>query len=102
MGQRIRSWQQWVDFFSARADRPLPELPRRTAPRSIPASVAKSLAIFQLGESGGGTIIEQARNSRIAQNRVASMRNIGDKKHVHRDVMLLEQQNLIQGQGSSL
>ena len=66
MGQRIRSWQQWVDFFSARADRPLPELPRRTAPRSIPSSVAKSLAIFQLGESGGGTIIEQARNSRIA------------------------------------
>jgi hypothetical protein len=32
---------------------------------SLPRSLARSLAIFQLGESGGGTIIEQARSSRL-------------------------------------
>lgn len=66
MGQRIRTWRQWLDFFSARANRPLPALPERIDPHSVPASVARSLAVFQLGESGGGTIVGQARTSRIA------------------------------------
>ena len=67
MGKQNRGWRQWVEFFSLRADRPIPELPSRFDPPSLPASVARSLAIFQLGESGGGTIVEQARESRIAE-----------------------------------
>ena len=61
------SWREWMELFQSRSGRPLPvvEPPRRYA--TLPASLAKSLAIFQLGESGGGTIIEQARASRLPQ-----------------------------------
>lgn len=59
-------WRGWRDFFAARAARPAPQIldddPRLA---SIPKSVARSLAIFQLGESGGGTVIEQVRNSTL-------------------------------------
>ena len=67
MKRQTGEWQQWVDFFLARSDRPLPPWPDETGTEAIPASVARSLAIFQLGESGGGTIIEQARSSRIVE-----------------------------------
>ena len=65
MEQQSVSWRHWLDFFSARADRALPELSGQNGCDGVPASVAKSLAIFQLGESGGGTIISQARRSRV-------------------------------------
>ena len=58
------NWRGWRDFFAARAARPAPQIlddePRLA---SIPKSVARSLAVFQLGESGGGTVIGQARDS---------------------------------------
>lgn len=58
-------WKTWRDFFAARSGRPLPGLDDPRAYSDVPASVARSLAIFQLGESGGGTVVEQARNSRL-------------------------------------
>jgi len=58
-------WCQWAAFFTNRRDRPLPELKACDLYSSLPSSLATSLAIFQLGESGGGTIIEQARHSSI-------------------------------------
>ena len=61
------NWTRWRAFFAARRHRPgariLADDPQLAA---VPASVARSLAIFQLGESGGGTVIEQARRSRLA------------------------------------
>jgi hypothetical protein len=61
-----RSWTRSKAFFEARRQRPgarlladEPQLAR------VPASVARSLAIFQLGESGGGTVIDQARRSSL-------------------------------------
>jgi len=61
------NWARWRAFFAARRDRPAPRL-LAVDPQlaKVPASVARSLAIFQLGESGGGTVIEQARHSRLA------------------------------------
>jgi len=59
-------WHYWRDLFDARKGRPLPD-PFAPGPAlaGLPRSLARSLAIFQLGESGGGTVVQQARNSRI-------------------------------------
>ena len=67
MTKQAANWTHWNTFFAARRQRPgvrlLADEPQLAA---IPASVARSLAIFQLGESGGGTVVEQARHSRLA------------------------------------
>ena len=60
------NWREWLDFFEYRSDRRLPEAETNELYSHLPKSLARSLAIFQLGESGGGTIIEQARQSDIA------------------------------------
>lgn len=58
-------WRSWRNFFAERRGRPLPELHDPQDYSGVPASLARSLAIFQLGESGGGTVVEQARSSRL-------------------------------------
>src|SRR5688572_20784402 len=62
-------WQAWRDLFAARSQRPLPGLDDPQDYSGVPDSVARSLAIFQLGESGGGTVVAQARGSRIRSAR---------------------------------
>jgi len=66
MATRSTNWSHWRAFFAARRHRPgarlLADEPQLA---DVPASVARSLAIFQLGESGGGTVIEQAQQSRL-------------------------------------
>ena len=92
MAGQISKWQEWVRFFSARANRPLPKLPDSKCERPVPASVARSLAIFQLGESGGGTIIEQARSSTIPEIDAAyaeAMRLFVREENRHADVLAL-------------
>lgn len=61
MSGNIPNWRAWSEFFAARAHRPVPTLGPAGIYTGVPDSVAKSLAIFQLGESGGGTIVEQVR-----------------------------------------
>ncbi|HZD51416.1 MAG TPA: hypothetical protein VE175_00080 [Woeseiaceae bacterium] len=58
-------WRTWRGLFAARSGRGLPTLHDPHDYSGVPDSVARSLAIFQLGESGGGTVVTQARNSRI-------------------------------------
>lgn len=58
-------WREWRELFESRSGRPLPASAPLRKYGGLPDSLARSLAIFQLGESGGGTIIEQARNSRL-------------------------------------
>ena len=58
-------WRKWRKVFEGRADRPLPALESDMDYSILPNSLAKSLAIFQLGESGGGTVIEQVRRSNL-------------------------------------
>ena len=66
MAREPANWNHWKEFFAARRHRPgarlLQDEPQLA---DVPASVARSLAIFQLGESGGGTVVEQAGRSRL-------------------------------------
>lgn len=57
------AWQGWRRFFERRSNRPLPRLAVGEEYAGLPPSVARSLAIFQLGESGGGRIVAEARQS---------------------------------------
>jgi len=66
MATRSTNWSHWRAFFAARRHRPgVRLLANEPQLADVPASVARSLAIFQLGESGGGTVIEQAQHSRL-------------------------------------
>ena len=58
-------WRYWKRIFADRSARELPRLEANPDYSSVPSSVAKSLAIFQLGESGGGTVVQQAANSAL-------------------------------------
>lgn len=59
-------WQQWKAVFERRSERSLPQLEADHDYAQLPPSMARSLAIFQLGESGGGTVVRQARESELA------------------------------------
>lgn len=65
MGQQDTNWREWQQLFSRRSGRALPELAPSPGYDDLPDSLARSLAIFQLGESGGGSVIEQARRSKL-------------------------------------
>lgn len=65
MSLQRNSWQEWEDVFRARSGRELPKLEVDIDYSRFPASLAHSLAIFQLGESGGGTIVQQTRMSTL-------------------------------------
>ncbi len=58
-------FKYWKALFTARSQRALPAAKPDIDYSQLPASVARSLAIFQLGESGGGSVIGQARVSRL-------------------------------------
>ena len=60
------NWTIWRKLFERRKDRALPTLHPGIEYGHLPRSLASSLAVFQLGESGGGTIVEQVRRSKIA------------------------------------
>lgn len=64
MARNSTNWNRWFAFFDERAKRPMPRLDTTTDYSAVPASLARSLAVFQLGESGGGTVVAQARQSR--------------------------------------
>ena len=62
----------------------------QSAYSSLPQSLGRSLAIFQLGESGGGTIVEQARASRLPQidaYYAEAMALFVREEHRHADVL---------------
>jgi len=67
MGRRTTCWREWKELFEGRRNRLLPVAEPLRVYSELPPSLAQSLAIFQLGESGGGTIIEQARASNLPQ-----------------------------------
>ena len=85
-------WQAWRRYFAARSARPLPAIRDSQDYAGVPASVARSLAIFQLGESGGGTIVAQARHSRIAsagEDYAEAVRLFVNEEHRHAEILAI-------------
>lgn len=60
------NWRGWLEVFQGRAARRLPPLDADLDYTQLPRSLARSMAVFQLGESGGGSVVGQARHSRLA------------------------------------
>jgi len=91
------NWKRWHDFFASRSSRQLPELSSSDDYRDIPGSIAESLAIFQLGESGGGSVIEQARTSEIQavdEHYAAAMKLFVAEEHRHAELLAIAVRNL--------
>lgn len=76
-------WLAWRCFFERRSDRSLPKLDLRADHSTVPVSVARSLAIFQLAESGDGSIIRQAMYSSLPGT---------DKHHVHAVALFVDEE----------
>jgi hypothetical protein len=97
MQTEIVNWERWQQFFASRSERQLPELETAEDYSELPDSLAKSLAIFQLGESGGGTIIEQARRSEIRDiddHYANAMQLFVKEEHRHAEVLAICIRNL--------
>jgi hypothetical protein len=97
MRNQINSWAKWKRFFASRSDRQLPSLEDDRLYPEVPPTVAKSLAIFQLGESGGGSIIRQARESKIAEvdeNYAKAMALFVSEEHRHAEILAICVRNL--------
>jgi hypothetical protein len=97
MQHRNDDWQHWLQFFEARRERQLPALEDPRNYRDVPDSVARSLAVFQLGESGGGTIIRQAQCSRlrgIDEHYASAMRLFVAEEHRHAEILAICVRNL--------
>lgn len=91
------NWARWQRFFKLRSGRQLPTLFDPADYTAVPESVAQSLAIFQLGESGGGTIVEQARNSSvdgIDEDYVAALDLFVKEEHRHAELLAICVRNL--------
>lgn len=85
-------WAAWRQFFSERSKRPLPSLDLRADYASLPRSLGRSLAVFQLGESGGGTVVGQAAQSRLpglGADYAEAMKLFVDEEHRHANILAM-------------
>lgn len=97
MQTEIINWERWQQFFASRSERQLPELDTAEDYSKIPASLGRSLAIFQLGESGGGTVVDQARGSQISEiddHYAEAMQLFVEEEHRHAEVLAICIRNL--------
>ena len=91
------NWRKWHEFFASRSNRQLPVLKSHETYSNVPNSVARSLAIFQMGESGGGTVVEQARRSTIPNidgHYADAMQLFVAEEHRHAEILAICVRNL--------
>jgi hypothetical protein len=87
-----RSWEDWEKFFVDRSYRPLPALKQDLDYSALPKSLARSLAIFQLGESGGGTIVAQSFCNSLPglnEHYGTAMAYFVEEEHRHANILAL-------------
>ncbi|MDC0668696.1 hypothetical protein [Nannocystis radixulma] len=59
-------WSRWREYFEVNARRPLPPIDAEGIAAAWRAPLMRSLAIFQVGESGEGRIVQEIERSRLA------------------------------------
>ncbi len=87
-----KAWEEWAKFFVLRSNRRLPALEQDLDYSALPDSLARSLAIFQLGESGGGTIIRQSLHNNlhgIDEYFAAAMALFVEEEHRHANILAM-------------
>lgn len=92
MAKAHRTWQEWESFFEQRSFRCLPALEQDLDYSGLPKSLARSLAIFQLGESGGGTIVAQSFCNNlpdIDEHFGTSMAYFVEEEHRHANILAM-------------
>ena len=92
MANKYSNWEHWAKFFVQRSNRALPALEQDMDYSALPASLAHSLAIFQLGESGGGTIIRQSLHANldsIDEYYAAAMALFVEEEHRHANILAM-------------
>lgn len=85
-------WKNWAIFFLSRSNRNLPTLEKDCDYSALPDSLARSLAIFQLGESGGGTIVHQAWHNNlhgVDEYYAAAMALFVEEEHRHANILAI-------------
>lgn len=84
------NWKRWALLFCGRRQRSMPTELEDNSPHAWAGPLAKSLAIFQLGESGGGTVVQQAIQSPlhgVDASYCQAMQWFVDEEHRHADVL---------------
>ncbi len=92
MDNESTNWAEWQRLFANRSGRALPALNDGSDYSKLPKSLARSLAVFQLGESGGGTVIGQARHSKlpgIDAHYAEAMALFVDEEHRHANILAI-------------
>ncbi|MDJ0918284.1 MAG: ferritin-like domain-containing protein [Woeseiaceae bacterium] len=85
-------WKHFNRLFEQRSNRPLPPLDADLDYTQLPRSLARSLAVFQLGESGGGTVVSQARASRldaVDDDYVCALAHFVAEEHRHASILAI-------------
>jgi rubrerythrin len=88
----MSDWSYWRTHFEMQADRPLPMIvgASGTWPEGWRASLARSLAIFQLGESGEGRIaqdIDHCTLPSVDADYRASLKLFVEEEHRHAKIL---------------
>lgn len=92
MSSKQSTWETWAKFFVKRSNRDLPALEQDQDYSALPDSLASSLAIFQLGESGGGTIIKQSLHNNldgIDEYYAGAMALFVEEEHRHANILAM-------------
>ncbi|MCH9695532.1 MAG: hypothetical protein K0U72_13550 [Gammaproteobacteria bacterium] len=92
MGRITSHWANWSTFFQARSQQALPALEQDLDYSGLPTSLARSLAIFQLGESCGGTIVQQVSHSNLTdvdEHFAAAMALFVKEEHRHSNILAM-------------
>jgi len=92
MATEKSTWETWAKFFVKRSNRALPALEQDQDYSALPDSLARSLAIFQLGESGGGAIIKQSLHNNldgIDEYYAAAMALFVEEEHRHANILAM-------------